>query len=92
MAASYPDGVVLATSNDPPGSCSQHRYGLLVGTLHRARELAADHVLAAVTGGGGHAAPTRHACRTRIHGFPLKGALWCFSAEAPFVGLLGSKL
>lgn len=55
-SACYPDGVVLAPGDDPPGSRSQHRDWLMVSALHGARELAADHVLAAVTGGGGHAA------------------------------------
>lgn len=48
--------MVLAAGDDPPGGRSQHRDGLLVSALHGARELAADDVLAAVTGRGRHAA------------------------------------
>lgn len=64
MSPCYPNSVVLAAGNDPPGGRSQHRDGLLVGALHGARELAADDVLAAVTGRGRHAAAARAACRT----------------------------
>lgn len=46
----YPDGVVLAAGDHPPRRRSQHRDGLLVSALHGARQLAADDVLAAVTG------------------------------------------
>lgn len=53
----YPDGVVLAARHDPAGRRSQHRDGLLVSALHGARQLAADHVLAAVARGRRDAAP-----------------------------------
>lgn len=61
----YPDSVVLAPGDDPPGGGSQHCDWLLVGALNGARELAADDVLAAVTGRRRHAASPERACQIR---------------------------
>lgn len=62
-SVSYPDCVVLAAGDDPPSCCSQHRDRLVVSALHRARQLAADHVLTAVTWRGRHATSYRGTCR-----------------------------
>ncbi len=54
--AAYPDCMVLAAGDHSASSSFEHSDGLLVGTLHWARQLTADHILAAVTGGGGQTA------------------------------------
>lgn len=79
----YPDSVVLAAGDDPSGGRSQHRDRLLVSALYRARELAADHVLAAVTGGGRHAASPGSTWRETTRSFHQKCSatfisLYCF--------------
>lgn len=52
----YSDCMVLAAGDDPASGCFEHSDGFLVGTLHWAGQLTADHILAAVTGGGGQTA------------------------------------
>lgn len=62
----YPDCVVLAASDDSAGSCTKHRDRLLVSTLYGACELAADHILTAVTGRLRHAASPRGTWREKL--------------------------
>lgn len=55
VSGSHPDGVVLAAGDHAARRRSQHCDGLLVSALHGARQLAADHILAGVTGRRRHA-------------------------------------
>ncbi len=48
--------MVLAAGYHSASGSFEHSDGLLVGTLYWARQLTADNILAAVTGGGGQTA------------------------------------